>query len=439
LDTPGLNAIGAEPELTVSLLPQAHAVVFILGADTGVTQSDLRIWREHLAPIQGHENSRLVVLNKIDTLWDELSTPEAVQAQIRRQVAHSAHILGLDEGRVLAVSAQKGLVGKVQHDAELLAQSHLVDLEEVLVQGIVGQRRQLLVEAVAQGVSRLATLAGQTLQARARELTEQLQELQGLRGKNAAVIEHMRRRIEHEQREFEGEGGRIQAIRSVHMKLMRELFNVLGPARFRQEVAKLTDRLREPGLKLGVRKTYEQTFATLTELLKRAHTLAEEISSMLSTAFVQLNTEYGLSLHLPPLPDLQRYLRELGDIEQSHLRYVGVGQALRLAQPGFSERLGRALASRLRVVYESAANDLEMWNKTAASQLDNQLRERRRSYAKRVEAVKRIQEAADGLDGRIAELEAQLNELAQQSDALQRMTRDMLAVRHEGVVEPASA
>ena len=48
LDTPGLNAIGAEPELTVSLMPQAHAVVFILGADTGVTKSDLSIWREHL-------------------------------------------------------------------------------------------------------------------------------------------------------------------------------------------------------------------------------------------------------------------------------------------------------------------------------------------------------------------------------------------------------
>ena len=30
LDTPGLNAIGAEPELTVSLIPQAHAVVFMI-------------------------------------------------------------------------------------------------------------------------------------------------------------------------------------------------------------------------------------------------------------------------------------------------------------------------------------------------------------------------------------------------------------------------
>ncbi len=45
LDTPGLNAIGAEPELTLSLVPSAHAVLFVLAADTGVTKSDLDMWR----------------------------------------------------------------------------------------------------------------------------------------------------------------------------------------------------------------------------------------------------------------------------------------------------------------------------------------------------------------------------------------------------------
>lgn len=35
LDTPGLNAIGAETELTLSLLPQAHAVVFVLKSKVG--------------------------------------------------------------------------------------------------------------------------------------------------------------------------------------------------------------------------------------------------------------------------------------------------------------------------------------------------------------------------------------------------------------------
>ena len=132
LDTPGLNAIGAEPELTVNLIPQAHAVVFILAADTGVTKSDLSIWREHLITEADNTDARLVVLNKIDTMWDALSTPAQVQAQIGRQRATSAEILGLPQEQVIPVSAQKGLLAKVNNDAALLEASNLPDRKSVV-------------------------------------------------------------------------------------------------------------------------------------------------------------------------------------------------------------------------------------------------------------------------------------------------------------------
>ena len=66
------------------------------------------------------------------------------------------------------------------------------------------------------------------------------------------------------------------------------------------------------------------------------------------------------------------------------------------------------------MVYESALGEVELWNKSAASQLDAQLRERRRNFGRRLEAIERIQQAASGLDERIAEIGAQegvLNEL----------------------------
>src|SRR5690349_16604329 len=73
LDTPGLNAIGAEPELTLNLLPSAHAILFLLAADAGVTKSDLEVWNGHLAgDDEVAKAARLVILNKIDGLWDEL-------------------------------------------------------------------------------------------------------------------------------------------------------------------------------------------------------------------------------------------------------------------------------------------------------------------------------------------------------------------------------
>jgi len=106
LDTPGLNAIGAEPELTLSLLPNAHAVLFILGADTGVTQSDMAIWKEHICAGGTAKRGRMVVLNKIDGQWDELKTLDEIDAEFQRQVDTSASILDLPTSQVFPVSAQ---------------------------------------------------------------------------------------------------------------------------------------------------------------------------------------------------------------------------------------------------------------------------------------------------------------------------------------------
>jgi len=428
LDTPGLNAIGAEPELTVNLIPQAHAVVFILAADTGVTKSDLSIWREHLITEDHESDSRLVVLNKIDTMWDSLSTPAQVQAQVDRQRATTAEILGLRQEQVIPVSAQKGLVAKVNNDAQLLDRSHLPVLEQALSHGVMGQRQRILRSAVAAGITELRAEAARVINIRRRDLAEQMVELKGLRGKNMSVIKHMRARIEQEQRDFDASGARIHAVRSVHLKLLRDVFTLLGTSTLKAEMAELTKALRQPGIKLGVRKAYAQTFERLRAGLNKAQTTSGEIQSMLTGTFRQLNAEYGFSLQAPREPDLARYERDLDLVERSHNQYLGVGNALRLAQPEFADRLVRALATRLRVVYESALGEVELWNKSAAAQLDAQLRERRRNFGRRLEAIERIQQAASGLDDRINEIEAQESTLDELDTKLGELTAHLIDI-----------
>ncbi len=87
--------------------------------------------------------------------------------------------------------------------------------------------------------------------------------------------------------------------------------------------------------------------------------------------------------------------------------------------------------SRLRVVYDTAVNEVELWNKSAAAQLDAQLRERRRNFGRRIEAVSRIQQAAGGLDERIRELEAQQAELRSLDTKLNELTDHLLAASEE--------
>ena len=407
LDTPGLNAIGAEPELTVSLIPQAHAVVFILAADAGVTKSDLAIWREHLITGDDENISRLVVLNKIDTLWDALSSPQQVQAQIERQRTSSANILGLPVEQVIPVSAQKGLVAKVTRDDDLLQASCLPNLEWALAEGIMGKRQTILRKVVAIGIAELRVEAGRSIHVRRRDLAEQMDELRGLKGKNASVIRHMRTRIEQEQTEFDTSGAKIHAVRSVHLKLLREVFVLLGTPTLQTELIELIHTLKQPGIKFGVKKAYGQTFSRLQGALQNAESTSGEIHTMLVASFRQLNAEFSFSLQAPKAPDLTRYKNDLDQIQRSHLQYLGVTNVIKLSQTNFSERLMRALSTRLRVVYESALGEVELWNKSAAAQLDAQLRERRRTFGRRIEAIERIQSAASGLDERIGEIDVQ--------------------------------
>ena len=427
LDTPGLNAIGAEPELTVSLIPQAHAVVFILGADTGVTKSDLSIWREHLVSEADSPDSRLVVLNKIDTLWDDLSSPAQMEAQIDRQISTTAEILAIPRDRVIAVSAQKGLVAKVTDDEALLQRSCLPVLEDALGRGIMGKRQRILAEAMSGGITDLRAETARVINIRKRDLTEQMMELKGLQGKNATVIKHMRSRISQEQAEFDLGGAKIHAVRSVHLKLLREVFSILGSSALKKEMAQLSSALLQKGLKLGVKRAYGETFDRLRGSLQKVQSLCGEIQAMLGATFRQLNGEHGFSLQAPTEPQMTQYLSDLDMVERSHIQYLGLGNAFKLAQPEFADRLVRALSTRLRSIHEMALSDVELWSKSAAAQLDAQLRERRRNFSRRIEAIDRIQQAAGGLEDRIQDIDQQEAALGQIEVKLIELTDYLIA------------
>jgi hypothetical protein len=163
-------------------------------------------------------------------------------------------------------------------------------------------------------------------------------------------------------------------------------------------------------------------------VLSHAKGLNGEIQTMLTSSFRQLNAEFGFSLQTPREPEMARHQRDLDLVERSHLQYLGLGNTLRLAQPEFADRLVRALATRLRVVYETALGEVELWNKSAAAQLDAQLRERRKNFARRIEAIDRIQDAANTLDERIAEITGQDSHLTALDGKLLELTAHLVGI-----------
>jgi hypothetical protein len=423
LDTPGLNAIGAEPELTVNLIPQAQAALFILSADAGVTKSDLDIWRNHLVVHEGDHNNRLAVLNKIDVLWDGLSTVQSVSAQIEQQRVSTAATLGVSVDQVIPVSAQKGLLAKVRGDSKLLAASRLGDLEQALVERLVHHRKEVITNALAASAQDFEKEIAHLVMTRKRDLSEQALELKGLKGKNSLVIKQLRGRIEQEEKEFDGARQRMLALRSIHNKSQSKLATILGSESLKKDFAAIRSVLTASRFKIGLRTAYEDLFDRLEAIQGEVADLQDEMTKMLHGTFRQLNSEFGFSLQIAEAVDLGKYRNEVQLVRTGYLKFISLGNSFGLMQENAAEKLLRALYSRIRSIHDSELSELEAWNRFAANGLDTQLREKRRNYARRIEAVERIGDAADGLGYRLDEIGVQerlLDELGTKAATLAR-------------------
>ncbi len=415
IDTPGLNAIGAEPELTLGLLPSAHAVVFVLAADTGVTRSDLSIWRDHLSQ---SSLERFVVLNKIDALVDPLISPAEVRAQIETQRRNTADTLGVPQDRVFPLSARDALAARVDLDPKRLAASRLTALEDALAAQLLPRRQELLVQSAVSVVEQLRQSAGRRLNDRRRGQSEQLLELRGLRGKSSAKTRLMIERVDAELEDFERCTAKLGALRMVQARILKSVMALLSSEALRREMLAMQSAMSSRPFNLGGRAAFDTLMTRVRAALTKAQGQSEEMRQMLEGSFRQLNTEFGFAFSLNPLPPVTPFIEELDRIEANYVRYLGLGQALRMAQAGFAEQFRRMLLSKLRVVFENAAGEIELWSKAVQGQVEMQLRERRRSFARRRESLQRVQVAAGELEQRIAEVEAQDNHLAEMMSRL---------------------
>lgn len=432
LDTPGLNAIGAEPELTLSLLPSAHATVFILGADTGVTKSDLSIWRDHL---DTHHLARFVVLNKIDAMIDPLATAEQVAAQIESQRQATARTLDIPAERVFPLSARQALAARMTGDAQGLVQSRLTELEEALSAQLLPQRQQVMHTLVTEAVAEVHGHVSRRIGDSRRQLAEQMLELRGIRGKSSAKVRLMLKRVEEETAEFEQCTTKLQALRVVHSRMLKDALVGLSSDRLREEVAQMQAEMTASLLNLGAKKAFVGLCNRLRGLFDSAQSRGNEIRDMLGASFTKLNADFGFGLALPKGPDLDRFGRELSLIERNYVQYLGLTQALRLSQPKFMEQFRRMLVSKLRVVFENASGELELWSKGASAQVDSQLRERRRGFRRRREALERIQSAAGELEQRIGEIETQDQRLDQYLVRVNELSAALRQVPRDGAID----
>lgn len=409
LDTPGLNAIGTEPELTLNLIPHAHAVLFILAADTGVTKSDIEVWRQHI----GGGAGRLVVLNKIDSMWDELRSDEEVNGAISRQQEHAAHMLSLEPRQVFPVSAQKALVAKITNEAKLLEKSRLGELERALFDELIPAKKDIVRKQLAQDLNALSSAQQALIGARMRGIVEQLHELKSLRGKNQSVIAHMVKRVEAEKKEFDSSLFKLQATRAVFTRLSTELYTNMGMDILRDHVHEVRDAMARSRFTLGMREAVKAFFASIRQDLHASEHKIDEIRDMMDVMYRKFSAEHGLSLAPPMAFTLDKYRDEIADIEDIYDKQFGTMTLLTTSRVVLIERFFDSIASSVKRCFKAANADAEAWLKVIMAPLEAQIRQHKEQLKHRQASIQRIHDATDDLEQKIEAFEQSQAELEQ--------------------------
>jgi len=424
LDTPGLNALGTEPELTLSMLPGAQAVLFVLAADTGVTKTDLEVWRNHVCPARGSRaEGRLVALNKIDTLWDELSNDTAITAAIARQTQETARVLGIGKNQVIAVSAQKGLLGKIKSDYALIERSGLPVLETKLSGDIIPARQELLRERVIHDIGSMVETTSAMIEARLNAVAEQIEELQALGGENRDAIQDLVTRLRDEKQAYDQTLVSFQNMRAVLSDQVKILLDYLSVEAFDGLAEKTRQGMAESWTTPGLREGMKALFDGALDAMEKANKQTQQIRVLVQAVYNKFHSEHGLAKIKPVNFSLLPYRSQLQKLYEEAERFRNSPMMIITEQHFVVQKFFVTLVGQARELFSECNTAARAWSKAIMAPILSQVREHKILMDQRLENLKRVHENFDNLSGRIAELESNHQNLENQQLVIRNMLR----------------
>jgi len=412
LDTPGLNALGSEPELTLSLLPRAQAVIFLLAADAGVTASDKGIWDEHISQLKNRPNLGLyAVLNKVDVLWDELSSASEIKANVDKVINSTAQQLSLHKSNVIPVSAQKGLLARVKDDTALLAKSGLASLEDVLSKAVMVTKEKSLWDNVIADARTVVAESLITLENRRKQLLNQSHEIEKLKGSSGDQLEQLIENCKLEKQNYQ------QKMLSIKpsIRLMERQTELLKQTIAVERVQIVTDQAAKMIIKAkttyGMLKGMRELFFSVEAIMHEFCREAELSNKMSQSIFERFQHEHHLDNFTPRLLTAKLFHRELKSIIRDSDQF---NQHLKLALSGQHKVVNRFFNTTVHNVhsfFEHTRNKLENWSSNILHPLVHQVDDHRQVLETHMSELKAIQDNDASATGRLRALKLILSDV----------------------------
>lgn len=361
LDTPGLNALGSEPELTVSMIPKAQAIVFVLSVDTGVTASDKTIWNKYIN-IDGadHRAGRFAVLNKIDVLWDDLQGETHTQASIERVRQVSAGHLNMSVDDVIPLSAKQGLIARVKKDDLLLQKSALPKLEKLISKRILAQKEALIHEALIDDVVGMLKSSQSILN----ERLVGLQERVGVLATNNVNPEKLKALADKTHKNHDLYYKKLITLKSSRRLMQSQgeiLQQLMSTTRFDDIVQQTRQELQDSWSTLGMIHAMSQFFVKIENEISNVGMEAKLADTMVSAIYQRFTTGVDTHYIKPRTFSIQPQRKQLMALKAKSVQFRRQPKALMTEQSLLIRRFFNTFVSEARLIQQQVLDEAVRW------------------------------------------------------------------------------
>jgi translation elongation factor EF-G len=343
LDMPGSNALAEEPERALGLLETCDLLVFVLSAETGLTASELALWRQHLVQGEGAGCEVLVVLNKADAFWDSRHDVRTIEGQLHQQRLDVATALGIAPERVVSVSASKAIAAKGTGDAALLARSDLSKLEQLLWETLFVAHQHRGQQDLSNELARCKAAMEQVLLIRTQELKQEKALLLAQERSFDGGREKIPADETEIQRDYKKQQLNVQVIESTLLVLLEKIRRTLQMPDLAATIDTLDHNLRQSEGLPSVRRAYEKAQKDVQARWKLVEHWAGEMGQVLAASDLATDSKSDSKHQSPPPLQLAPYSALLKEALHGHLQFLGNSQVHKLKQSDFTGKLVNAL------------------------------------------------------------------------------------------------
>lgn len=419
LDTPGLNALGTEPELTLSMLPSAQAIIFVLAADTGVTKSDLEMWKTHVCSSNGQRRQGLaVVMNKIDSMWDDLAGNTGYEAAIQKQIETSATILNIKQDLIFPVSAKQALLAKVKGDEALLERSRLNKLENYLSEDILDQRRNILKSVIEKDIGFLVSESIKLMDGKIANAEKQLHEFKQVDFDNQEMTGKLMAETRDRQNVYMANIENFQASRKVFAVQAKMLIDSFSKDKIDDIIKRTRLEMSKSLTTYGMKQNMRKLFDELRDLLQDSVDITDETRRLIKAIHKKFQDEYGFKEIEPQLFSIKQYQFELEQIFEEGDAFRNSAKTTMTEQSVVVNKLYSTLIAKAKNILQQAQKDATIWSNSVLTPLMHQIKDHKKQIESRLIMLRKINDSKNGVGESIVQLEAELAPLKLQRQQL---------------------